>query len=62
MTPTVIALILFAITYILLFALPKYRSWIAFVSAIIFTLWLTFFCKDVKYSPIDSIKAIDFNV
>ena len=62
MSPFVIAIILFAITYVLLFALPKFRSWIALGSAIIFTVWLSFFCKDVDYSVLDSLKAIDFNV
>ena len=61
MTPTVIALILFAVTYILLFALPKYRSWIAFGSAIVFTVWLSL-SKKVDYGIASSFKAIDFNV
>ena len=64
MTTFVIAIILFAITYVLLFALPKVRSWIALGSAIIFTVWLSFICQDpnVNYSVLDSLKAIDFNV
>ena len=62
MTTFVIAIILFAITYVLLFALPKIRSWIALGSAIIFTVWLSFICQDVEYSVLDSLAAIDFNV
>lgn len=64
MSTFIIALILFAITYVLLFAFPKYRSWVALGSAIIFTIWLSFICKDpsVSYNVLDSLKAIDFNV
>lgn len=64
MSTFIIALILFAITYVLLFAFPKYRSWVALGSAIIFTIWLSFICKDpsVNYNVLDSLKAIDFNV
>lgn len=62
MSTIVVALILFGITYVLLFALPKYRSWIAFGSAIIFTLWLSLLCKDVEFTLRDAIGAIDFNV
>lgn len=58
----VIALIIFAITYVLLFAFPKYRSWVALGSAVIFTIWLSFIAQDVNYSVLDSLKAIDFNV
>lgn len=61
--PTYItALIIFGITYILLFVLPKYRSWIAFASAIIFSIWLSLFCNDIEFKFIDIIKAIDFNI
>ena len=64
MSTFIIALILFAITYVLLFAFPKYRSWVALGSAIIFTIWLSFIWKDpsVNYNVLDSLKAIDFNV
>lgn len=62
MSTFVVALILFAITYVLLFALPKFRSYVALGSAVIFTIWLSLICQDVEYSILDSLKAIDFNV
>ena len=62
MSTFVIALILFAITYVLLFSLPKYRHWIAFGSAVIFSLWLGLLAKDVEFTFKDVIGAIDFNV
>ena len=62
MNTFVIALILFAVTYVLLFALPKYRAYVALGSAVVFTVWLTFICKDVEYSLLDSLLGIDFNV
>lgn len=62
MSTFVIALILFAITYVLLFTLPKYRHWIAFGSAVIFSLWLGLIAKDVEFTFADVIGAIDFNV
>ena len=49
-------------TYVLLFALPKYRAYVALGSAVIFTIWLSFICSDVEYSVLDSITGIDFNV
>ena len=60
--PYVIAIILFAITYVLLFTLPKIRSYIALGSAVVFSVWLSFFCKDVQFGFSDIIKSIDFNV
>jgi len=62
MNTLVIALILFAITYVLLFALPKFRSWIALGSAVVFSLWLSLLCDDVSFGFADVIGAIDFNV
>lgn len=62
MSTFVIALILFAITYVLLFALPKFRAWIALGSAVVFSLWLAFICQDVTFGFSDLIGAIDFNV
>lgn len=62
MSTFVVALILFGITYVLLFSLPKYRSWIAFASAIVFTIWLSLICQDVEFSLKDAVGAIDFNV
>ena len=62
MTPFIIAIILFAITYVLLFALPKFRAFIALGSAVIFSVWLTFFCADIEFGFMDVLGAIDFNV
>ena len=62
MSTFVIAIILFAVTYVLLFSLPKYRSYIALGSAIIFSLWLGLIAKDVTFGIGDVFEAIDFNV
>ncbi|MBQ9746031.1 MAG: arsenic transporter, partial [Clostridia bacterium] len=62
MTTFITALILFAITYVLLFALPKYRAYVALGSAVVFSVWLAFFCRDVEFTFSDLIGAIDFNV
>ncbi len=62
MSTFVIAIILFAVTYVLLFSLPKYRSYIALGSAIIFSLWLGLIAKDVTFGIGDVFGAIDFNV
>ena len=62
MNTFVIALILFAATYVLLFALPKYRAYVALASAVIFTVWLSFIAGDVEFTPLDSLLGIDFNV
>ena len=62
MSTFVIAIILFAVTYVLLFSLPKYRSYIALGSAIIFSLWLGLIAEDVTFGIGDVFGAIDFNV
>ena len=62
MSPFIIAIILFALTYVLLFTLPKYRAYIALGSAVIFSLWLSLFCKEIDFGILDVIGAIDFNV
>ena len=62
MSPFIIALILFAITYVLLFALPKFRSYVAFGSAVVFSVWLSFLCKDIEFGFSDVLGAIDFNI
>ena len=62
MTPTlIIAIVLFAVTYILLFALPKYKPYIALCSAVIFSVWLAL-NKEVEFTFSTFINAIDFNV
>ena len=62
MSPFIIAIVLFAVTYVLLFTLPKYRAYIALASAVIFSIWLSLFCADVSFGIKDIIGAIDFNV
>ena len=62
MTTFIIAIVLVAITYVLLFALPKYRAWVALGSAVVFSVWLSLFCSDVEFTFLDVLGAIDFNV
>lgn len=62
MSPFIIALILFAVTYVLLFALPKFRSYVALGSAVVFSLWLSFLCQDIEFGISDVLGAIDFNI
>ena len=62
MSPFIIAIILFVITYILLFTLPKARAYIALGSAVVFSVWLTFFCADIDFGLGTIIGAIDFNI
>ena len=62
MSPFIIAIILFVITYVLLFTLPKVRSYIAFGSAVVFSLWLTFFCADIEFGLSTVLGAIDYNI
>lgn len=62
MSTFLIALILFIITYVLLFALPNYKHWIALISAVIFSLWLSLICNDVTFTFKDILSSIDLNV
>ncbi|MBQ7365100.1 MAG: TRAP transporter large permease subunit [Clostridia bacterium] len=62
MSTFVIAIILFAITYVLLFALPKYRAFVALGSAVVFSLWLGLLADDVTFTFSNVLGAIDFNV
>ena len=62
MSTLIIALILFVITYVLLFSFPKYRHFVALGSAVVFSLWLSLICKDVEFTFKNIISAIDFNV
>lgn len=50
-----LAIILFVLTYILLLALPKYRAYVALVSAILFI-------ATGIISPLKAIQGIDWNV
>ena len=58
MSTLIIAIILFAITYVLLFTFPKFRHWIALGSAVVFSLWLSLICKDVDFTLKNVIEAI----
>lgn len=49
------AIIVFALTYILLLVFPKYRTYIALLSALIFVIW-------AKITVKEFFAAIDFNV
>ena len=62
MSPFIIAIILFIVTYVFLFALPKYRSYIALGSAVVFSVWLTFFCADIEFGLGTVFGAIDYNI
>ena len=62
MSPFAIAIILFAVTYVLLFALPKFRAITAFCSAVVFSLWLGFLCNDIDFTYKNVLGAIDINI
>ncbi len=64
MTPSVIfAIVLFALTYILLFTLQNLRPYIALASAVIFVIvGSSGKFGDFSYSPMDALSAIDWNV
>lgn len=62
MSTFIIAIILFAITYVLLFTLPKWRAWVALTSAVIFSVWLSLIAPDVEFGIGDVFGAIDFNI
>lgn len=62
MSTFVTAIILFAVTYVLLFALPKIRAFIALGSAVVFSVWLSLLCNDVDFTFADVIGAVDFNI
>lgn len=62
MSTFIIAIVLFAITYVLLLALPKYRAFVALGSAVIFSVWLSIFASDIEFGIADVFGAIDFNI
>ncbi len=63
MNPTlIIAVVMFALTYVLLLTLSKYRAFVALGSAIIFSLWLIFLVPEVNFDFFDVLSGIDFNV
>ena len=60
-TTMIVAIVLFAVTYVLLFALPKFKPYIALASAVVFSVWLAI-DKSVDFTFSTFIEAIDFNV
>ena len=56
----ILALIIFAITYVLMLALQKYRPWIALGSAAIFIVLGIF--KVYDFSIFTALAAVDYNV
>ena len=56
----VLALIIFAITYILMLSLQKYRPWIALSSAALFII--LGLCGVYDFTPGDALLAVDYNV
>lgn len=67
-TVTLIALILFAVTYILMMAFQKIRPYVAVASAILFVIMGLVSASNpdllggFTYSPLDALKEIDWNV
>ena len=59
---TIIALIIFAVTYICIFALDKYRPIVALISAAIFVVLGCGFMADFSYSVTDALSEVDWNV
>ena len=60
---TIVTLILFALTYILMFSIQKYRPHIAVASALIFVLIGTLgIFDDYSYTFLDALGEIDWNV
>ncbi len=54
------ALIMFAITYVLMLAFQKYRPWIALTSAAVFVI--LGLCGVYEMTPLDALGAVDYNV
>ena len=61
-TTTIIALILFAVTYICIFALEKFRPIVAIISAAIFVVLGAGILPDFSYTLMDALSEIDWNV
>lgn len=67
-TVTLIALIIFAVTYVLMMSLQKLRPYIAVAGALVFVGMGVFqffrpgFFGDFSYTPLQALKEIDWNV
>lgn len=46
----------------LLFTLPKIRAYVALGSAVVFSVWLSFFCGEIEFGFAQILGAIDFNI
>ena len=58
-----VALAIFAITYVLIFAIEKARPYIAIASAVVFVvIGITGAFAEYSYGPLDALKEIDWNV
>ena len=63
MNTTVICLIIFAVTYILIFSFEKIRPFVACGSALLFViLGSTGLLNDFTYTPMNALSEIDWNV
>ncbi len=62
MTTFITAIVLFAITYVMLLVVPKYRAYIALGSAVVFSVWLSFFCSKIDFGLANIFGAIDYNI
>ena len=60
-TTTAVALAIFIVTYILLFAIEKARPYIALASAFIFVIIGTAHLLDYSYSPLEALAEVDWN-
>ena len=62
-TETIVCLVIFAVTYVLIFSLEKYRPYIACASALLFIILGSFgVLKGFSYTPLDALREIDWNV
>ena len=61
-TLTWVALAIFAVTYVLIFALEKARPYIALASALVFVILGSLHAFGFSYGLIDALKEIDWNV
>ena len=61
-TTTIIALIIFAVTYICIFALEKFRPIVALISAAVFVVLGCGILAGFSYTVADALSEIDWNV
>jgi Na+/H+ antiporter NhaD/arsenite permease-like protein len=62
-TVTIVALVIFAITYVLMLSFQKIRPYVAIFSAIVFVLMGSIHVFDgYSYSVLDALGEIDWNV